>query len=312
MIRVEGLTKSFGATQALRELTFEVGKAQVMGFVGPNGAGKTTTMRILAGLVPPTSGEVTVEGIDVSRHPEQVRERVGWMPDFFGVYEHLTAGEYLGFYASCHRLPRRRVEGTVANLLELVRLSDKRRAPVDTLSRGMKQRLCLARALVHDPGVLLLDEPASGLDPRARAEMRDLVGELRAMGKTIVLSSHILPELAEMCTTFGIIDLGRMVASGPLDELLGGAGRRRARVTVRADAGRAAPAARALPGVAEVSTHGDVLLVHYEVDHGDAAAAASRLLAGLLGAGVEVVSFVPEHTDLEDVFLRVTGEELVG
>ncbi|MGH9063786.1 MAG: ABC transporter ATP-binding protein [Acidimicrobiales bacterium] len=304
MIDVAGLTKRFGTVEALRGVDLAVGAGQVFGFVGPNGAGKTTTMRILAGLSLPSSGRATVDGVDVARHPEQVRERIGYMPDFFGVYDRLTAGEYLAFYASCHRLPRSRIDRVVSDLLELVRLPDKRQVAVDTLSRGMKQRLCLARALVHDPAVLLLDEPASGLDPRARAEMRDLVAELQAMGKTVLLSSHILPELAEMCSTFGIIDDGRMVATGPVASLLGAEQHRRARAQVLGDLAEAGRRAEGLPAVLGVRAHGDTLDLDYEGD--DEATAA--LLRALLWAGVAVTSFVPLETDLEDVFLRMTGQ----
>ncbi|MGH9066551.1 MAG: ATP-binding cassette domain-containing protein [Acidimicrobiales bacterium] len=304
MIEVKGLTKWFGAVEALRGVDLAVGAGEVFGFVGPNGAGKTTTLRILAGLASPSSGAVTVDGVDVATRPERVRDRIGYMPDFFGVYDRLTAGEYLAFYASCHRLPRARTAQVVGDLLELVRLSDKRQAPVDTLSRGMKQRLCLARSLVHDPSVLLLDEPASGLDPRARAEMRDLVAELQGMGKTILVSSHILPELAEMCSTFGVIDSGRMVASGSMSELAGAVTGRRARARVLGDPAEAARRARDLPGVVTARAQGEAVELDYDGD--DRATAA--LLSALVGAGVGVVSFATEEADLEDVFLRITGQ----
>ncbi len=264
MIHVDGLTKAFTTTRALDGLSFDVAQGEIFGFVGPNGAGKTTSMRILAALMSPSSGVAVVDGVDVVAHPERVRTRIGYMPDFFGVYDQLTVAEYLAFYATCYRVPRARVQRTVSDLLELIGLPEKRDAAVDTLSRGMKQRLCLARALVHDPAVLLLDEPASGLDPRARVEMRELLRELQAMGKTIVVSSHILPELAEMCTVFGIIDRGRMVATGPLESLLGASSRRRARVQVSGDANLAALLAGQVIGVVDVQTTGQVLELEYD------------------------------------------------
>jgi ABC-2 type transport system ATP-binding protein len=222
MIRVEDLTKRFGATQALSGLSFEVAEGEVFGFIGPNGAGKTTLLRVLAGLSKPTHGRAEVGGIDVSARPGAVHQITGYMPDFFGVYDSMTAAEHLGFYAACHRIQKRLSTRVVDDLLELVRLNDKRDTPVGSLSRGMKQRLCLARALVHDPKVLLLDDPASGLDPRARSEMRQLVGALQQMGKTVLLSSHVLAELAEMCTSVGVVHQGRMVAVGDFRQDEGG------------------------------------------------------------------------------------------
>jgi ABC-2 type transport system ATP-binding protein len=300
------LARAFGARIALSDCSFQIDTGAVFGLVGPNGAGKTTTLRILAGLLQPTSGTASVDGVDVLAHPQAVRERVGWMPDFFGVYDRMTAREYLTFYASCYRIPRARVTRLAADLMDLVGLPDRMDTPVEALSRGMKQRLCLARALIPDPPVLLLDEPASGLDPRARVELRELVHELRSMGKTMVVSSHILPELAEMCTSFGFIDGGRMVASGTLEELTGG----RDRSTVRIDvAGDAQAAAVALKGVAPV------LAVRpgegwVEVDVHGAAEATSAVLRALLEAGITLSAVNPVGSSLEDVFLRVTGQPL--
>lgn len=302
MITASHLGRRFGARAALVDASFEVAPGTVFGLVGPNGAGKTTTLRILAGLLPPSAGTAVVAGIDVRRDPQAVRERVGWMPDYFGVYDRMTATEYLDFYASCYRVPRARVPRLTTDLLELVGLPDRGETPVDALSRGMKQRLCLARALIPDPPVLLLDEPASGLDPRARHELRELVGELSAMGKTIVISSHILPELAEMCAAFGFVDAGRVVASGSLDEILGDRDRRTVRIELRGDPAAAAAvleeldevvAVRAGPGLLEVDLQGD-------------AGATSTVLAALLAAGVTVTGVAEVGAALEDVFLRLT------
>jgi ABC-2 type transport system ATP-binding protein len=291
---------------ALSDCSFEIDTGGVFGLVGPNGAGKTTTLRILAGLLQPTSGTASVDGVDVLAHPQVVRERVGWMPDFFGVYDRMTAREYLTFYASCYRIPRARVGRLAADLMDLVGLPDRMDTPVESLSRGMKQRLCLARALIPDPPVLLLDEPASGLDPRARVELRELVRELQSMGKTMVISSHILPELAEMCSSFGFIDDGRMVASGTLEELTGGRDRTTLRINVAADVHDAQVA---LEGVAQVMAvrPGDGWI---EVDVHGAAEATSAVLQALLTAGVTVTAVNPVGSSLEDVFLRVTGQPL--
>ncbi|MGH9150135.1 MAG: ABC transporter ATP-binding protein [Acidimicrobiales bacterium] len=218
-IRTRGLTKRYGNLFAVRDLDLDVPRGAVFGLIGPNGAGKSTTMAIVASLLSPTAGSVQVAGADPARDPAAVRRAMGYMPDVVGVYDNLRVGEYLEFFAAAHRLPPSTWPRLVGGLLELVDLAAKRDAMVDSLSRGMKQRLSLARALVHDPEVLVLDEPASGLDPRARVELRNLLGELRSMGKTILISSHILAELDEMCTHVAIIEAGRLVASGSPAEL---------------------------------------------------------------------------------------------
>jgi len=305
MIRVEELHKRYNGTQALQGLSFEIPAGEIFGFVGPNGAGKTTSLKILATLLEPTAGAAFVDGIDVTANPHAVRDRIGYMPDFFGVYDQLTTEEYLAFYAGCYQIPRARQAPIVTNLLKLIGLEEKRAAPVDTLSRGMKQRLCLARALVHDPAVLLLDEPASGLDPRARVEMRELLKELRQMGKTIMISSHILPDLAELFTPFGINDRGRIVASGTLEKLMARQGGRRVRVRVDGSTDEALQRVRGVPGVRSVAA--DDRGLEIECDAADADPAA--LLRGLVQAGVAVVAFTPLEADLEDTFLRVTRDE---
>ncbi|MDQ4069459.1 MAG: ABC transporter ATP-binding protein [Actinomycetota bacterium] len=214
-----GLTKRYGPLTAVRDLDLEVPEGSVFGLIGPNGAGKSTTFAILASILSPTSGVVEVAGVDPSVDPRAVRRHVGYMPDVLGVYDNLRVDEYLEFFAAAHQLPRSSWPGLVDGLLELVGLEVKRDAMVESLSRGMKQRLALARALVHDPDVLVLDEPASGLDPRARVELRTLLGELRAMGKTVVVSSHILTEMEEMCTHVAIMEAGRLLASGEPAEI---------------------------------------------------------------------------------------------
>src|SRR5215469_14420789 len=212
MIKIQNISKRYRNVHALSDFSLEIPRGTIYGLIGPNGAGKTTLIRILAALIAPSTGKVWFENEEVSKAPSVIQRKVGYMPDFFGVYPDLTSAEYLEFYAGIHGLPRSKHAAIVNDLLELVELSSKRDTPVEGLSRGMKQRLCLARALVHDPEVLILDEPASGLDPRARVELRELIRELRRMGKTILISSHILPELEELCTWVGFIDAGRMVA----------------------------------------------------------------------------------------------------
>ncbi len=308
MIEVEGLRKSFGSQVALQEVDFMVPGGEIFGFIGPNGAGKTTTIRILATLALPDSGTATIGGVPVAEDPHAVRELIGYMPDFFGVYDRLTSIEYLEFYAACHGLPHRRRRAVAHELLELVDLGVRADDQVDTLSRGMKQRLCLARALVHDPQVLLLDEPASGLDPRARIEMRELIRELRRMGKTILVSSHILPELEELCTWVGFIDAGRMVAAGPISDVRNQVltGRRLRVEVVNADEVKLLAARDQIEGrrgVISVDLVEDGLEVAVEDAFQD-----QDLLIELVRAGVAVRSFAPVTGDLSEAFMRLTSQ----
>ena len=305
-IEIEGLSKAYGRTQAVRDLSMHVPRGSVYGFVGPNGAGKTTTIRTLATLQRPDAGTAQVAGIDVAAHPAAVRDRIGYMPDFFGVYESLTVEEYLDFYGASHGLPSGRRRELSGELLELVDLADKRRDPVEALSRGMKQRLGLARCLVHDPQVLLLDEPASGMDPRARIELREILRELGRMDKTILISSHILPELAEMCTHIGIIRGGSLLAEGPVDEVIATLAAS-SRLRIRLLDGSHVPAAAQLlagdPAVGQIETDGDGSL---RLDFSGDDHALVALLADLVRAGVPVTGFGREGGTLEDVFLQIT------
>ena len=220
MIKVIDLTKYYGNFAAVRELNFQVERGQIYGFVGPNGAGKTTTLRMLATLLAPTAGEIIIGGIKAQDNPLHTRKLIGDMPDFFGVYNDLKVNEYLEFYGEASGRMLADVRRDIPSLLELVGLAEKSQDYVNNLSRGMKQRLCLARALIHRPEVLLLDEPASGLDPRARVELRNILKELQAMGKTIIISSHILAELSQICTHVGIINNGLLALSAPVSEVL--------------------------------------------------------------------------------------------
>lgn len=219
MLIIRGLTRYYGNFLALDHLDLTIGDGELHGFVGPNGAGKTTTMRILATLLPPSSGTAEIDGAQIGRHNRRARSLVGYMPDFFGTYDNLKAWEYLDFYARCYGIQKNERRRMTGQLLELVGLSDKREAYVNALSRGMKQRLCLAHALIHNPRLLILDEPASGMDPRARAEMKGILRSLKDMGKTVLISSHILPELSELCDSLTIMDHGRRVYTGSVGEL---------------------------------------------------------------------------------------------
>jgi len=307
VIAVEGLTKAYGSRLALDHVSFEVPEREIFGFVGPNGAGKTTTLRILAALLEPTGGRAFIDGADVTREREKVHTRIGYMPDFFGVYDQLSVGEYLDFYAACYRQPKQRRQKIVDDLLALVGMTERKGQLVDTLSRGLKQRVCLARALVHDPAVLLLDEPASGLDPRARVEMREILKELQRMGKTIVISSHILPELTELCTMVGIIDQGRMRATGRVDdvirELTAG---RRLRIKLLGQREEAITLLKGLSSIRQVDIVNGSVDASYE---GDDATAAS-ILQSLIAAGIKVSSFTQLEGGLEDAFLKATADEV--
>ncbi len=302
------LTHRYKKLIALDRLNLQVPQGCIYGFIGPNGAGKTTTLRLLAGLQTPTSGEIRLMG---ERLTTRLAQRfVGYMPDFFGVYDDLRVWEYLDFFARCYGLRGARLRQVVDELLELVDLSDKRDAFVQTLSRGMQQRLCLAHALVHDPPILLLDEPASGLDPRARVELRELLRTLRDMGKTIMLSSHILSELAEVCDAIGIIDHGRILISGSLAEVqqqLATGSRVRMRIARESDVVLALTLLQHQPLVQAVSTvpaDPRSLIVDFiqPVDEEQCA----TLLSELVKAGVAVSEFSARSENLEEFFLRLT------
>jgi ABC-2 type transport system ATP-binding protein len=307
VIAVQALTKRYGARTALDNVSFEVPEREIFGFVGPNGAGKTTTLRILCALLEPTEGKAFIAGADVTRDRNKVHGKIGYMPDFFGVYDQLTVGEYLDFYASCYRQPKQRRQRVVDDLLALVGMTERKNQLVDTLSRGLKQRVCLARALVHDPAVLLLDEPASGLDPRARVEMREILKELQRMGKTIVISSHILPELTELCSMIGIIDRGRMRATGPVREVIARlSSGKHLSISVLGEKQAAETVLSALPSVRETQIVDDSIEAGYDGDD----TVASDILQALTRAGIRVSSFTEIDGGLEDAFLKATSEEV--
>jgi ABC-2 type transport system ATP-binding protein len=309
IIEVEHLTKRYGKRAAVDNVSFSIDQGAVFGFIGPNGAGKTTTIRILTTLLRPTAGQASVDGHSVTRESRAIRKVVGYMPDFFGVYTDMTVWEYLDFFSACYDIPPPQRPGLVKDLLDLVDLNHRRNDFVDALSRGMKQRLCLARALVHDPKVLVLDEPASGLDPRARVEIRDLLAELSNMGKTIFISSHILADIAEICTEVGIIEAGRMVTHGNIEAM-----KRRLRqnhhlhIQVLSDyVEQAKSTLAAIQGVQQIemesTNDGDAnILVEFSGDK----IAICALLRQLIMANVPVMSFTEETDSLEDVFMKLT------
>jgi len=303
LVAVNNLHVRYGQTIAVRGLSFTIARGEVYGFIGPNGAGKTSTIKVLATLLHPSHGQVHVAGIDVARNPAEVRRKIGYMPDFFGVYDDLTAAEYLHFFAAAYRIPSGARPALIRDVLSLTDLTEKHDAPVDGLSRGMKQRLSLARVLLHDPELLLLDEPASGLDPRARIEMRELLKELQAMGKTIIVSSHILHELAQFCSHIGIIEAGRMVANGSLQDIYRTLSLRR---TIHLQIVNATPellaAIRALPQVVGLEEQPDRLAVQLQEDH----TGPEDFLATLHGLGARVRMFQPDAMDMETAFMKLT------
>ena len=313
VVELRGLVKRYDGQLALAGIDLAIGPGEIFGLVGPNGAGKTTTIRILATLLAPSAGEALVSGIGVMDDPIEVRRRIGYMPDFYGVYDDLRVWEYLDFFARCYGVPAARRAGMIGELLALVDLGDRRDSYVETLSRGMRQRLCLAHTLVHDPELLILDEPASGLDPRARVEMREILRELRSMGKTIVVSSHILPELAEMCTGVAIMDHGQVLRSGSIAEIERSLrASAMLRIDMLGDGPGAAEWLRTQPGVADVlepATDPDGL-TRVELSFSGERESQAALLAAMVAAGHRVVSYTQATSDLEEIFLKVTGQQM--
>lgn len=305
MIEIKGLTKKYGSFYALNDLNLTLQEGTVFGFVGANGAGKSTTFSILATLLQPTAGDAFVNGKSVRTDASEVRKQIGYMPDFFGVYDQLKANEYLDFYGASYGIPEAERAVLIPQLLELVNLTHKRYEYVDLLSRGMKQRLCLARSLIHDPKVLILDEPASGLDPRARVEMRDILKQLKGMGKTILISSHILPELAEMCDEIGVIDGGRLIAHGSVSEIQAQlAGERHITVKVKGLLENVAAFFEEDPFVSniEIQPEKNTIMFNYRGTEDD----QINLLKKAMDHSIKVISFSETETDLEDVFMEIT------
>ncbi|NMA91625.1 MAG: ABC transporter ATP-binding protein [Firmicutes bacterium] len=305
MITVKNLTKRFGAFTAVDKISFTVSEGDIFGFVGPNGAGKTTTLRILATLSDRTAGEVEIDGRSIFANARQTRKLIGYMPDFFGVYDDLRVNEYLEFYGEAAGCTLGEARRAIPPLLELVGLKEQMNEFVNHLSRGMKQRLCLARALIHEPQVLLLDEPASGLDPRARIELRQILRELQRMGKTIIISSHILSELAQICSHIGIINHGRLPLCGPISEVL---------ALIEGDAlieiGVLEPVEEARLWLLEQQEIKNVTVNHrgnLEIVFSGGQTDQARLLKALT-ARFPVFYFNPAGNNLEDLFMKITEE----
>jgi ABC-2 type transport system ATP-binding protein len=303
LIELTNLHRYFGRTKAVDDVSFSVGRGQVFGYIGPNGAGKTTSMRIVATLDMPTAGDALVDGFSVVQDADRVRRRLGFMPDYFDTHPNIVVSEYLDFFARAYGLmgaERQRALRRVMSFTKLDGLADK---PTDGLSKGMKQRLCLGRAMIHDPPVMILDEPAAGLDPRARIQLREMIGHLAAEGKALLVSSHILTELAEMCDTVAIIEQGKLLAVGSVEEIHRA---RQARRTVHLRVLGGAEAVRGwLAGRSDVhDLHIDGETAEFMHD-GDEESEAT-MLRDLVAAGVRVVAFGSRAKTLEDVFMQVT------
>jgi ABC-2 type transport system ATP-binding protein len=310
VIEIRNLSKRYGRRMAVEGLDLTVEAGEIFGFVGPNGAGKTTTIRIMSTLARPTGGDVWVAGHSIQKNPQLVRSEIGYMPDFFGVYNDMKVWEYLDFFAACYRVDETARKTLIEDLMELFDLQARRDDMVDKLSRGMKQRLSLARTLVNDPQVLILDEPASGLDPRARVEIRELMVQLAHMGKTVFFSTHILADVAEICTRVGIIEAGKMVAVGELDALQQQVmPRRKVEITVLGALEAARSVLQSRPGVSALQVisgpaNGDRQRIALEFSGDDAQ--LSQLLAALIQENISVIQFNPDTRDLEAVFMHAT------
>ena len=303
MIELKNFSKTYGDFVAVNDLSFKIEEGEMFGFIGPNGAGKSTTIRFLATLLKATAGEGIVNGHHVTRDPIGVRKSVGYMPDSFGVYDGMKVWEFLDFFAVAYQIPRSRRRRVLSDVLELLDLTHKRDDFVNGLSRGMKQRLCLAKTLVHDPPVLILDEPASGLDPRARLEVKALLKELRKMGKTILISSHILTELADCCTSIGIIERGKMLLHGTIDQVYRQIQQnRQIMVKFSGDPSQGVSLIRSDPNVRNVQLDTRHWMVELAGDDRD----VERLLQQLVAAECGLLSFAEREPTLEDVFMMVT------
>ena len=306
MLEIKDLRKKFGKFHALNGLDLHIPQGSLYGFVGPNGAGKTTTIKIMTGLLFADSGRVMIDGTDVSGGLNELKMKIGYVPDFFGVYDNLKVNEYMEFFASCYGIDGLKGRTRYMTLLEQVGLEDKVNFYVDSLSRGMKQRLCLARALIHDPLLLVLDEPTSGLDPRTRFEFKEILKELKEQGKTIFISSHVLSELSELCTDIGVIDQGKMILSGSMEEIL-----RRVNATnpliisVLGNKDKALTILKSQPCVQTIAVKDEDIRVNFIGDDQDEA----LLLQQLVDAEVLVHGFYREQGSLESLFMQITDHD---
>ncbi len=306
MIKAENLSKSFGKLKAVDDLNFHINKGEIFGFVGSNGAGKSTTIKIACGLMKPTSGTIYIDGVDISDKKAKFKSKIGYVPDFFGVYDKLKVNEYMNFYCGLHGVQQKDRKELIEKLTKLVSLENKSEQYVDELSRGMKQRLCLARALIHDPEILILDEPASGLDPRARVDFRNILYRLKGMDKTIVISSHILSELAEICNTIGVIEKGKMVVKGSLTEIQQKLSHlNRITIKVLKDLDVVINYLREVPNTSDIKLVNGNLEFSYAGTDEDKA----RLLKMLVEKDLPIFHFEEKGGSLESIFLQLTKEE---
>lgn len=304
MLQINHLYKNYGKFRAVNDLTLHIPQGDLFGFVGPNGAGKTTTIRMVCGLMLPTAGGITINGVDALTHQREIKKQIGYVPDFFGVYDNLKVREYMDFYGSMYRMNSKEIERISDDLLELVNLSDKKEVFVDTLSRGMKQRLCVARALIHNPALLVLDEPNSGLDPRARVEMKELLMNLKSMGKTIVISSHILSELSEMCNSIGIMDHGNLVAAGRIEDVMESVfGSNQLIITLDEGHDTAVRIANEHVGV-KIDSVGENEI---KLSHTMSKQEIAKMIGRMIENNVVVTGFHKQEGNLETLFMRVTG-----
>lgn len=309
MLQINHLYKNYGKFLAVNNLNLHIPKGDLFGFVGPNGAGKTTTIRMVCGLMPPTAGEIMINGVEAFSNPREVRKQIGYVPDFFGVYDNLKVSEYMDFYGSMYRMTSNEVERIANDLLELVNLADKKEVYVDTLSRGMKQRLCVARALIHNPAFLILDEPNSGLDPGARVEMKELLLNLKGLGKTIIISSHILSELSEMCNSIGIMNHGCLVTAGKIEDIMQSAfGGEKVVIEI---SGNTDEAVRLLKEQSNVKVE-NIGEKEIKISHSLSEEEVSKMIAYLINAGVLVTGFHKQEGNLETLFMQLTTEQEGG
>ena len=305
MMYIDKLYKSYGKHMAVKGISLHVPKGDLFGFVGPNGAGKTTTIRIICGLLNADSGRVVIDGKEMEKDPNGIKRSIGYVPDFFGVYDNFKVSEYMSFYGSLYGISQSDCERLTTDLLQIVNLSDKREEYVDSLSRGMKQRLCVARALLHDPSLLILDEPSSGLDPRARVEMKELLMNLRDMGKTIIISSHILSELSQMCTAIGIMDNGNLVAVGKIDDLLQ-TGQELETVVLEISRDNMEKATLILQQMADIQVK-SIMENKIAIRYPGKTQELNGFLMEMMKQGVLLDGFYREKEDLETKFMELTG-----
>jgi ABC-2 type transport system ATP-binding protein len=307
MIELSGVTKYFGKLKALDDINMTIEEGDIYGFIGPNGAGKSTTLRILAGLENPTAGKVTIGGLDVSKDRQEVMRLVGYMPDVYGMYEDMTVDEYLTFFCKANFIDKAKIKGIVDDVIALTDLGVKRDSRIEELSRGMRQRVCLGRALLHDPKVLLLDEPASGLDPKLRIEFRELIKALSAMGKTIFISSHILTELSSFCNKIGVLERGRLLTSGSLSEIKE-ALKPRKKINMRMIECHdgICRILEAHESVLDLKNQKEVLQFDFAGNDEE----LQKLLTKMISEDAKIVSFSEEMLDLEDIFMEITKGEV--